>query len=193
MKRAGVMRAVKIAAAVVLVLSLAANIFLINRYNAYIERCTLDSEETISAVRSFETISEYVSAIASGEGVDEGELRWLQENVAVTCHKFINYAGNHDLEFGSDYAEYDVFSRFSDLKDIVFKLNELDADDIAKALDRRSHVEYLEKLSEISRDFLAGHYGEDGSAGEIGPSDGEEFYRHYMEQIKGYPLKSILV
>lgn len=192
MKKVRITRIAKIAAAVVLVLSLAANVFLINQYTKYIEKCTLDSRETISIVSSFKGISEYVSAIASGEEIDEGNLRWMQEWAAVTSHHFLNYARNHDLEFDSDYEEYDIFRRFSDLEDIVFKYNDVDIDSITEALNRRSHVEYLEKLAEISQDFLTSRYGKDGNSKPIGPNDGNEFYKYYMEQIKGYPLKSIM-
>ncbi len=163
--------------AVMLALSLAANVFLGTQYVKYIEACRRDSFETMRVVRSFEGVCEKVARIAEGDSIDEADLRWLQEYVAHTCFEFQNYAGERGLERCAE--EDDIFAKFMDLKDIVFKIEDGSniPDYILAAIERGGHVEYLKKLSDISRDFL-----KERENSETAPNDGPEFWKYYLSR-----------
>ena len=163
--------------AVILALSLAANVFLGTQYAKCIEACRHDSFETMRVVRSFEGVCKKVAQIAEGDSINEADLRWLQEYVAHTCFKFQNYAVERGLERCPE--EDNIIAKFMDLKDIVFKIEDGNniPDYILAAIERGGHVEYLKKLSDISRDFL-----KERENSEAGPNDGAEFWEYYLSR-----------
>ena len=65
--------------AVILALSLAANVFLGTQYAKCIEACRHDSFETMRVVRSFEGVCKKVAQIAEGDSIDEAYMFQISE------------------------------------------------------------------------------------------------------------------
>ena len=85
------------------------------------------------------------------------------------------------MERGEAEEEYGIFAKFMDLKNIVFKIQDGDniPEGIFEAIERCGYVEYLKRLSDISGDFL-----EERADSQIGPNDGRDFWKYYMDHIR---------
>lgn len=172
------MKKIRCVISIVLVLSLLLNAFCMIEHFRYIEKCKIDSNETIMVAYKFEYIYLQVKKIIDFKKIDEGDLRFLQESVAIANYKLSNFPIKHNMGTNNEGDHY-LSNKFSNLKDIVFKIEDGNniPDYICDALIRYELVAYLEELSVVSKAYICEHYGEAVPDGQAGPFDGEKLYK----------------
>lgn len=114
------MKKIRCVISIVLVLSLLLNAFCMIEHFRYIEKCKIDSNETIMVAYKFEYIYLQVKKIIDFKKIDEGDLRFLQESVAIANYKLSNFPIKHNMGTNNEGDHY-LSNKFSNLKDIVFK------------------------------------------------------------------------
>ena len=136
----------------------------------YIDRCRVDSYQTVRIASTFTSMYEKVTAMVEDGRVDEGDLRWLQQQAAVALYVFSNFPVKHDMWPNED-CDHSLTYKLIDLQDIVFKIHDGEhiPAHIFQALDRNGLVPFLEEMSRVSGEWLETHE-------EVGPFDGNALY-----------------